>query len=53
MMREVALKTSDVVGDGTTTATALATIAKEGIRAVAAGIRRASYRKPHSQNDRL
>ncbi len=38
MVREVASKTSDVAGDGTTTATVLAqTIFKEGVRTVAAG----------------
>ena len=39
MMREVASKTSDLVGDGTTTATILATaIVREGGKAVAAGM---------------
>jgi chaperonin GroEL len=39
MVREVASKTSDLVGDGTTTATLLAqAIVKEGARAVAAGM---------------
>jgi chaperonin GroEL len=38
MVREVASKTSDVAGDGTTTATILAqAIYREGVRAVAAG----------------
>jgi len=38
MLREVASKTSDVAGDGTTTATVLAqAIVKEGAKAVAAG----------------
>ncbi len=38
MVREVASKTSDVAGDGTTTATVLAqTIYREGVRTVAAG----------------
>src|SRR6202041_2121151 len=38
MVREVASKTSDVAGDGTTTATVLAqAIFKEGVKAVAAG----------------
>jgi len=38
MVREVAAKTSDVAGDGTTTATVLAqAIFREGIKAVAAG----------------
>ena len=39
MVREVASKTSDVAGDGTTTATVLAqSIVREGVRAVAAGL---------------
>lgn len=39
MVREVASKTSDVVGDGTTTATVLAAgMIKEGTKAVAAGM---------------
>ena len=39
MLREVASKTSDIAGDGTTTATVLAqSIVKEGIKLVAAGI---------------
>src|SRR3712207_5184364 len=39
MLREVASKTSDVAGDGTTTATVLAqAIVREGARAVAAGM---------------
>src|SRR3954447_12605 len=38
MVREVASKTSDVAGDGTTTATVLAqAILREGVRMVAAG----------------
>ena len=38
MVREVASKTSDVAGDGTTTATVLAqAIFREGIKTVAAG----------------
>ncbi len=38
MVREVASKTSDVAGDGTTTATLLAqAIFREGVRTVAAG----------------
>src|SRR5437588_7875896 len=38
MVREVASKTSDVAGDGTTTATILAqAIYREGVKAVAAG----------------
>ncbi|MCH8999942.1 MAG: chaperonin GroEL [Proteobacteria bacterium] len=39
MLREVATKTSDMVGDGTTTATVLAqAIVREGTKAVAAGM---------------
>jgi chaperonin GroEL len=39
MLREVASKTSDIAGDGTTTATVLAqVIVKEGIKLVAAGM---------------
>lgn len=39
LLKEVATKTNDVAGDGTTTATVLAySIIKEGIKAVAAGI---------------
>ena len=39
MVREVASKTSDVAGDGTTTATVLAqAVVKEGAKAVAAGM---------------
>jgi len=39
MVREVAQKTNDVAGDGTTTATVLAAaIVKEGVKAVAAGM---------------
>src|SRR6059036_3150915 len=39
MVREVASKTNDIAGDGTTTATVLAqSIVKEGVRAVAAGM---------------
>ena len=39
MIKEVASKTNDIAGDGTTTATVLAqSIVKEGIKAVAAGL---------------
>ena len=39
MLKEVASKTSDVAGDGTTTATVLAqSIVKEGMKFVAAGM---------------
>ncbi len=40
MVREVASKTNDIAGDGTTTATVLAqSIVKEGVKAVAAGMK--------------
>src|SRR5213592_3169932 len=39
MVREVASKTNDLAGDGTTTATVLAqAIVREGVKAVAAGL---------------
>src|SRR5471032_721311 len=39
MVREVASKTNDIAGDGTTTATVLAqAIVREGVKSVAAGI---------------
>ncbi|KAL0265455.1 UNVERIFIED_CONTAM: hypothetical protein PYX00_010814 [Menopon gallinae] len=39
LLKEVATKTNDVAGDGTTTATVLAaTIAREGLKSVAAGL---------------
>src|SRR3546814_19257939 len=39
MVREVASKTSDIAGDGTTTATVLAhAIVREGVKSVAAGM---------------
>jgi len=39
LLKEVSIKTNDVAGDGTTTATVLAySIAKEGLKSVAAGI---------------
>ncbi|HBR25439.1 MAG TPA: hypothetical protein DD732_00105, partial [Rhizobiales bacterium] len=39
MLREVASKTNDTAGDGTTTATVLAqSIVREGLKAVAAGM---------------
>jgi chaperonin GroEL len=39
MLREVASKTSDIAGDGTTTATVLAqAVVREGVKAVAAGL---------------
>jgi chaperonin GroEL len=46
MVREVASKTSDIAGDGTTTATVLAqAIFREGVRNVAAGARPAALRR--------
>ncbi|WP_293922075.1 TCP-1/cpn60 chaperonin family protein, partial [Sphingobium sp. UBA5915] len=39
MVREVASKTNDIAGDGTTTATVLAqAIVREGMKSVAAGM---------------
>ena len=44
MLKEVASKTSDVAGDGTTTATVLAqSILREGLKSVAAGMNPVSY----------
>ena len=44
-MREVATKTNDAAGDGTTTATVLAqALVNEGMKNVAAGV------KPHVEN---
>src|SRR5665648_888916 len=44
MVREVASKTNDIAGDGTTTATILAqSIVKEGAKSVAAGSNPVSY----------
>ena len=41
MLREVAQKTNDTAGDGTTTATVLAqAIVREGVKAVAAGLKK-------------
>ncbi len=38
MLKEAAIKTNDIVGDGTTTATVLAqAIVREGMKAIAAG----------------
>src|SRR3989339_1191712 len=46
MVREVASKTSDVAGDGTTTATVLAqAIFKEGLKSVTAGINSMSIKR--------
>ena len=46
MLREVASKTSDIAGDGTTTATVLAqAIVKEGIKLVAAGMNRMDLKR--------
>lgn len=47
MVREVASKTNDIAGDGTTTATVLAqAIYREGVKLVAAG------RNPHGHQAR-
>ena len=49
MVREVASKTNDTAGDGTTTATVLAAaIVREGAKLVAAGMRVASSRPSNS-----
>ncbi|NNM55502.1 MAG: chaperonin GroEL [Spirochaetales bacterium] len=46
LVKEVAVKTNDVAGDGTTTATVLAySIAKEGLKSVAAGVSPMSLKK--------
>src|ERR1700685_1553131 len=46
MVREVASKTSDVAGDGTTTATVLAqAIFREGVKAVAAGASPTAFKR--------
>ena len=50
MGREVASKTSDAAGDGTTTATVLArTIVREGAKAAAAGMNRWYGRAPDAR----
>jgi chaperonin GroEL len=46
LVKEVAIKTNDVAGDGTTTATVLAySIAKEGLKSVAAGVNPMSLKR--------
>ncbi len=46
LVKEVAIKTNDVAGDGTTTATVLAyAIAKEGLKSVAAGVNPMSLKR--------
>jgi chaperonin GroEL len=58
MLREVAAKTSDTAGDGTTTATVLAqAIFREGVKAVAAGanpiaLKQESRETGHGRHDR-
>ena len=48
MVKEVASQTSDVAGDGTTTATVLAqAIVREGMKAVAAGMNPMDLKKRH------
>jgi chaperonin GroEL len=48
MVREVASKTSDIAGDGTTTATVLAqAIVREGAKAVAAGMNPMDLKRGH------
>ena len=53
LVREVASKTSDIAGDGTTTATVLAeSIYKEGLRNVTAGANPTSLQRGHQQGRR-
>jgi hypothetical protein len=53
MVREVASKTSDIAGDGTTTATILAqAIFREGVKSVAAGANPRRPLKPSSRKSR-
>ncbi len=53
MVREVASKTSDVAGDGTTTATILAeAIFNEGLKAVVAGVNPLQLKTGHGQGGR-
>src|SRR5258707_13788593 len=53
MVREVASQTSDVAGDGTTTATVLAqAIFREGVRTVAAGASPMSLKRGIEQADK-
>lgn len=48
MVKEVASKTSDIAGDGTTTATVLAqAIIREGMKSVAAGMNPMDLKKRH------
>ena len=54
MVREVASKTNDIAGDGTTTATVLAqAIVREGAKAVAAGRRRLTSQSSSTSGGRL
>ena len=53
MVKEVASKTSDVAGDGTTTATVLAqAIFREGTKLVAAGFAQAATRTTNRNDER-
>src|SRR3569832_1952800 len=53
MVREVASKTSDVAGDGTTTATVLAqAIIREGVKTVAAGANPMAHKRGNNQTVR-
>ncbi len=53
LVREVASKTNDVAGDGTTTATVLAqAIVREGLKNVAAGSNPLAVKKRHRQGRR-
>src|ERR1700683_757579 len=50
MLREVASKTSDIAGDGTTTATVLAqAIVREGVKSVAAGLNPMELKRGHER----
>ena len=53
LLKEVATKTNDVAGDGTTTATVLAySMIKEGLKSVAAGINPMEHQARHRQGRR-
>jgi chaperonin GroEL len=54
MVKEVASKTSDVAGDGTTTATVLAqAILREGLKAVAAGMNPMDLKKKKKKRKKM
>jgi chaperonin GroEL len=53
LLKEVSIKTNDVAGDGTTTATVLAySIAKEGLKSVAAGVNPMGLKRGIDKNRR-